>query len=80
MRTLVEDVGIDVNACPYPGLTALFIACKYNHSPPVVQKLLRLGARVNQQVNGRLPIDVLLDNEGAEVTFRLVCVMVHSHL
>ena len=70
----MEDVGIDVNGCPYPGLSALFIACKYQHSPAVVHELLRLGARVNQQMNGRLPIDVLLDSQGAEVgRIKLLC-------
>ena len=56
IRTLV-DLDLDVNYSPHPGVTALYIACKYYNSVAVIQELLSLGAMVNLSVNGMRPID-----------------------
>ena len=64
---LVRDLGIDVNYSPYPGLTALYIACKYHNSSVVVEELLRLGARVNDMADDKRPIDALLEHGITEV-------------
>ena len=69
VRTLVKDVGIDVNYSPYPGLTALYIACKYHNSTEVIEELLGLGARVNDTADGKRPIDVLIEYGNTEVTY-----------
>ena len=67
VRTLVGDLGIDVNYSPYPGLTALYMACKYHNSSVVVEELLRLGARTSDMADDKRPIDVLLEHEMTEV-------------